>query len=179
MDPFIGEIRLLPYSFSPRDWAPCEGQLLPISQNTALFSILGVVYGGDGKTTFALPNLKGRAVPGVGKGPGLQSWNLGTVRGEDSVTLTTQQLPRHNHRISGLDTIGSTDVPSAEVYLGQDRRGGQGTINFLVPSETNPDTQLSAEALSSTGESQSHENRQPFLSLQFCIALKGVFPNRP
>lgn len=178
MDPFIGEVRLMPYTFTPRDWAPCEGQLLPISQNTALFSILGVTYGGDGKTSFALPNLKGRVVPGAGQGPGLQDWRLGAIGGEDTVTLTAQQMPRHQHRIHGLNTVGSTDVPSANVYLGQDRRGGQGTINFLAPSETNPDTQLSAEALSSTGESQPHENRQPFLSLHFFIALRGIFPNR-
>lgn len=178
MEPFIGEVRLLPFTFAPRGWALCNGQLLPISQNTALFSIIGVTYGGDGKTTFALPNLQGRVVPGTGQGPGLQDWTLGMEAGEDTVTLITPEMPSHSHGVNGLDVIGTADVPTADAYLGQDRRGGQGNINYLLPTGTTPDVMLAPQALSANGGSQPHENRQPFLSLNFCIALQGIFPQR-
>jgi len=179
MEPFIGEIRLLPYEFAPRGWALCDGQLLPISQNTALFSIIGTTYGGNGTTTFALPDLKGRVAPGAGRGPGLQNWELGEKNGTDSVTLTAAEMPQHYHSLHGLDETGDTDQPSANAYLGQDSaRGGQGNINFLAPSNTQPDVTLTPEALMLSGESQSHENRQPFVAVNYCIALVGVFPSR-
>lgn len=178
MEPFIGEVRLLPYTFAPQGWALCNGQLLAISANTALFSILGTVYGGNGKTDFALPNLGGRVVPGAGQGPGLQPWNIGMEIGSETVTLTVSEMPSHSHGISGLDAIGETDVPSAGGYLGQDKRGGQGVINFLAPSQAAPNVRLAPQAFSSSGESQPHENRQPFLSLNFCIALQGLYPTR-
>lgn len=178
MEPFIGEVRLLPYHFAPRGWALCDGQLLPISQNTTLFSIIGTTYGGNGTTTFALPNLRGRVVPGAGQAPGLQNWDAGTIRGEDSVTLAPPEMPRHTHDMNGLDTTGDTDQPSAGAFPGQDRRGGQGNILFLASPETQPDVTLTPEALTLSGESQPHENRQPVLSVNYCIALVGVFPPR-
>lgn len=179
MEPFIGEVRLLPYNFAPKGWALCNGQVLPISSNTALFSILGTVYGGDGKTTFALPNLQGRVVPGAGQGPGLQNWMPGMQGGSDSVTLISDEMPAHNHTLSGLDVVGTVDAPSADAYLGQDRRGGQGNIDFLAPSDTTVDTSMDTQALTINGGSQPHENRQPFLSANFCIATQGIFPQRP
>lgn len=178
MEPFIGEVRLLPYSFAPRGWMLCNGQILPISSNTTLFSIIGTVYGGNGTTTFALPNLQGCVVPGTGTGPGLQPWSLGMEEGSQTVTLVTNEMPSHTHGISGLDVIGDTDVPSATSYLGLDRRGGQTNINFLAPSDTPLDTFMAPEALTNSGGSQSHENRQPFLALNFCIAVTGIFPQR-
>lgn len=179
MEPFIGEVRLLPYNFAPRSWALCNGQLLPISSNTALFSIIGTMYGGNGTTNFALPNLQGCVVPGAGQGPGLQPWDPGMRVGTDAVTLLPNQMPQHIHTISGLDVTGDTDVPAADAYLGQDKRGGQTNINFLAPSDTEPDATLAPQALSLSGGSQPHENRQPFLSLGFCIAIQGIFPQRP
>ena len=178
MEPFIGEIRLLPYTFAPKGWALCDGQLLAIRSNTALFSIIGVNYGGDGKVTFALPNLQGCVVPGAGQGPGLQNWDPGMRAGSETVTLTQAEMPRHIHRISGLDVTGTSGTPSADVYLGQDKRGGHGNINYLVPSETVPDVTLASEAMSSSGGGQPHENRQPFISVNFCIAMEGIFPTR-
>ncbi|WP_250459554.1 phage tail protein [Microbulbifer litoralis] len=179
MEPFIGEIRLLPYTLVPRGWALCDGQLLPISQNTALFSLIGTTYGGNGTTTFALPNLKGRVAPGAGRGPGLQSWDLGAEDGTDSVTLTAAEMPQHHHSLRGLDISGDTDQPSENAYLGQDSaRGGQGNVNFLARTETPPDATLTPEALTLSGESRPHENRQPFLAVKYCIALTGIFPPR-
>jgi microcystin-dependent protein len=117
-------------------------------------------------------------VAGAGQGPGLQDWTPGMQEGADSVTLTTNEMPAHNHTLSGLDTVGTADAPSADAYLGQDRRGGQGVINYLAPSDTTVDTSLDPQALTVSGGSQAHENRQPFLSVNYCIALQGIFPPR-
>lgn len=179
MEPFLGEVRLMPYSFAPRGWMLCDGQLLPVSAHTALFSIIGTTYGGDGRSTFALPDLKARAATGAGQGPGLQDWEPGTRRGEDAVALTLREIPRHNHDIRGLDTVGDANAPSASAYLGQDRRRGGQNLRFLAPSGTAPDTRLAITALATSGESQPHENRQPFLSVNYCIAVEGLFPRRP
>jgi microcystin-dependent protein len=179
MDPFIGEVRLLPYNFAPRNWALCNGQLLPISQNTALYSLIGTMYGGNGTTTFGLPNLQGCVVPGAGHGPGLQDWTPGMQEGADSVTLEATDMPAHNHSLSGLDVSGSADAPATDAWLGRDQRGGQGVINFLAPSDTTVDTSLDTQALTVSGGSQPHENRQPFLGVSYCIALYGIFPSRP
>ena len=178
MDPFIGEVRLLPYTFPPKGWALCDGQLLAIRSNTALFSIIGAIYGGDGKVTFGLPNLQGCVVPGAGQGPGLQFWDPGMRAGSETVVLTPAEMPQHSHSINGLNVTGSSGTPSAEAYLGQDKRGGKGNIDYLAPSDTAPDVILSPMALSSVGGNQPHENRQPFISLNFCIALEGEFPQR-
>lgn len=179
MEPFIGEVRLLPYTFAPQGWALCNGQLLPISSNAALYAIIGTLYGGNGKSTFALPNLQGRVVPGAGQGPALQQWNEGMAAGMDAVTLLTAEIPQHIHSINGLDVTGSESTPSEGDFLAQDKRGGQGgNIDYLVPGSTTPDKNLAPQALSLSGESQPHENRQPFLSVNFCIALQGLYPSR-
>lgn len=179
MEPFLGEVRLLPYDFAPRGWALCNGQLLAIASNTALFSILGTTYGGDGRVTFALPDLPGCVVPGAGQGPGLQNWIPGMRAGEDSVTLTDAEMPAHNHNVIGLDVVASSSAPSNADYLARDRRGGEGVIRYLAPGETPVDVTLAPQALTVSGGSEPHENRQPFLSLSFCIALEGIFPRRP
>lgn len=177
-EPFLGEVRLLPYTFPPKGWALCNGQLLPIASNTALFSILGTMYGGNGTTNFALPNLPGCVVVGAGAGPGLQNWDPGMSEGSDNVTLIATEMPAHNHTLSGLDVVGTTGAPSADAYLGQDRRGGTGNVDFLAPSATTVDTSMDPQALTVSGGSQAHENRQPFLALNFCIAMQGIFPPR-
>lgn len=177
MDPFIGEIRLLPYPFAPRGWLACEGQLLPIAQNTALFSIIGTIYGGDGRNTFALPDLRGRAMVSAGRGPGLQAWREGERQGTDSVTLLESEIPAHNHEVTGFNMRGDLGDPEPTSVLAQDGRGG-GVVQYLASANEPLNEVLSANALSPSGGSQPHENCQPFLTTQYCIAILGVFPSR-
>lgn len=170
VDPFVAEIRILPYNFVPKGWAACNGQLLPISQNTALFSLLGTTYGGDGKTTFALPNLEGRAPMQWGSGPGLTPRSLGEQGGADAVTLLDAQMPQHTHQLNASNRLG---------------RSGNPTDNALATSSgaaiytaNPPDTQMNFQALARAGSSAPHNNLQPYLTMQFCIALQGVYPPR-
>jgi microcystin-dependent protein len=179
-EPYIGEIRCFGFNFAPVNWAFCNGQLLSIAQNDALFSILGTTYGGDGVTTFALPNLQGRIPMHWGSNPpGRSSTQIGQVEGSTSVTLLVNQIPQHAHSIFGGDvTAGAvgenTAVPNAESYLS----------NSAPPNrvwKTDPTSftaQFSPKAISPTGGSQPHENMQPYLALNFCIALFGIFPSR-
>lgn len=171
MDPFLGEIILFAGNFAPRGWAFCDGQLLPISQYSALFSILGTTYGGDGRTTFALPDLRGRVPIHQGRGPGLSDYRLGAKGGQEHVTLTTNQIPSHSHGVNAVSATGNDASPQNN-YLanttGLDREYSNST----------PDIRMSANMISNTGGGQSHENRQPFLALNYIIALQGVFPSR-
>lgn len=176
MDPFLGEIRLLPFNFAPRNWALCNGQILPIQQNTALFSIIGTTYGGNGVSNFQLPNLQGRVVGGVGTGPGLSSWDWGEERGEDGVILQLTEIPAHNHLINAYNNPGTAATPSATTYLARDTRGG-GVTSYMA-AVANANVQMAPETIGSTGNNVAHENRQPFLVLNYCIALQGVFPAR-
>ena len=179
MDQFIGEIRVFPYNFAPRGWMWCNGQLLAISSNTALFSIIGTIYGGDGRTTFALPDLMGRVVPGVGQGPGLSFWDPGQTDGENQVTLLETEMPAHSHMLTGLNTSGATGTPDENSFLAKDVRGGGGTVNYMNNTEgLVPDTMMSPLAVTPSGGSQAHENRQPYLAFNFCIAVDGIFPPR-
>lgn len=177
MDQFIGEIRAFPFPFAPKDWALCNGQLLAVSRFTALFSILGVNYGGDGRTTFGLPNLPGRVIVAPGQGPGLGSWDVGQMAGSDSVTLSTPQMPMHNHQITGMDNPGSQLAPDANCYLSRDIRGGSGVIQYMQTGGT-PSAPMAPNTLAPAGGTTPHENRQPFLVLNYCIALAGDFPAR-
>ncbi|MGB3880692.1 MAG: tail fiber protein [Diaphorobacter nitroreducens] len=177
MDQFIGEIRAFPYNYAPKGWALCNGQLMAISSNTALFSILGVNYGGDGKTTFGLPNLVGRVIAAPGQGPGLSQWNLGDARGEDSVPLLSTEMPMHTHQITGMNNPGTESAPNSNCYLSRDVRGGSGVIQYMQTGG-NPSAPMAPTALMPGGGSQPHENRQPFLVLNYCIALQGEFPAR-
>ncbi len=171
MDPFLGEILLFAGNFAPRGWAYCEGQLLPISQYSALFSILGTTYGGDGRTTFALPDLRGRAPISPGNGPGLSSYRLGQKGGAESHTLTIANLPSHNHTVTTtMDADpGTTSTP------------GPG----LVPAEASEDiygpgtSAVSTDHVSTlAGGNQAVSNMPPFLALNYIIALQGTFPSR-
>jgi microcystin-dependent protein len=170
-DPFVAEIRIFPFNFAPKGWAFCNGQLLPISQNTALFSLLGTTYGGDGKSTFALPNLQGSAPMHPGQGPGLSLYDLGESGGSESVTLLLTEMPAHNHgmKADALDPA-DTNIVSANASFALSTGG---TL-YQAASNSN----LADQALSLTGLSLPHNNMMPYLTLNFCIALQGVFPPR-
>ena len=165
MEGYIGEIRLFGGNFAPRSWAFCDGQLLPISQNTALFSILGTMYGGDGRTTFALPDLRGRAPLGVGHGPGLQDVRQGEKGGSETVTLTAAQLPSHNHQLKVAGEEGNKKQPS------------EGFLAVGSYHSTADDTAPS-DAITNTGANQPVSVVQPFLGLRYIICLQGIFPSR-
>lgn len=167
-EPFIAEIRIFPYNFAPRGWAFCNGQLLPIAQNTALFSLIGTIYGGDGRTTTALPDLQGRAAMHPGRGPGLTDRRLGEKGGSETATLTSQQMPNHTHGLTATDRDGRFADP-ANKYFGA---GNQ------MYSSGSPDTALKDTSLETAGGAASHTNMQPFQALNFCIALQGLYPSR-
>ena len=167
--PFIGEVRIFGGIFAPAGWAMCNGQIMSIAQNTALFSIVGTTFGGDGESTFGLPILQARAPIHVGQGPGLSNRDLGDVGGEPSVTLSTAQIPAHTHLLETA-AAASTGTPDATVALSPSSNGNiYRPATNLVPM---------AAALSSTGSGVPHENRQPYLGLNFIIALQGIFPAR-
>jgi microcystin-dependent protein len=171
-DPFLAEIRIFPFNFAPKGWAWCDGQILPISQNTALFSLLGTNYGGDGKVTFALPNLEGSAPLHVGgnqPGPGLSFYDLGQSGGTEAVTLLGTEMPIHNHFITA-QTIdqGDNRIPKPTLNLG----------NSQMYSNANPSAQMDPTAIGLFGGSLPHNNMMPYLTLYFNIALQGVYPPR-
>ena len=170
-DPFVAEIRIYPFNFAPRGWAFCNGQLLPISQNTALFSLLGTYYGGDGRSTFGLPNLQSRAVMHPGQGPGLSLRGLGETGGSDTVTLLQSQIPSHTHALVASNEIGEDRKAVGEAMA----RSTGGPLYGLVPATP---VALAPEAVGPAGSSQPHNNLLPYLTLNFCIALQGVFPPR-
>jgi microcystin-dependent protein len=173
-DPFVAEIRIFPFNFPPTGWAFCNGQLLPLSQNTALFSLLGTVYGGDGKSTFSLPNVQGSAPMHPGQGPGLSLHDLGEQAGTEFVTLLESEIPAHSHfmRAHNGDQADSQN-PSPTTTLAQSANGQ------AYQSNTSQNlTNLAFQTLSVTGASLPHNNMMPYLTLNFCIALQGVFPPR-
>jgi microcystin-dependent protein len=171
VDPFVAEIRIFPFNFPPKGWAWCDGQILPISQNTALFSLLGTTYGGDGKSNFALPNLQGSSPMHPGQGPGLSLHDLGETGGEEAVTLIQSEMPTHSHaaHADALDTA-DTNVPSPTAAFAQ---SSGGTLY-----QTGSNTQLAGQAITPSGGDQPHNNMQPYLTFYFNIALQGVYPPR-
>ncbi|HWD25917.1 MAG TPA: tail fiber protein [Rhizomicrobium sp.] len=172
-EPYIGQIIMAGFNFAPINYAFCQGQLQAISQNEALFSILGTTYGGDGVTTFALPNLQNRSMTNWGQGPGLSNYDIGQVNGSDSVTLTTQQMPMHNHTISAAPASDQELSPTTNGWLGT--TAGPGKIYSTLAA---PDQIMASSVIQPAGGSQPHENQQPFLCVNFCIALFGIFPSR-
>jgi len=169
-DPFVAEIRIFPFNFAPKGWAWCDGQLLPISQNTALFSLLGTTYGGDGKSNFALPDLQGRAPMHPGQGPGLSLHDLGETGGSETVSLLESEMPSHNHaqNVSQGDAIER--VPAGQLLATGIAVGQYGAPASLVS--------MAPETVAPAGGDQPHNNLQPYLTFYFCIALQGVFPPR-
>lgn len=167
--PYVGEILLVPYNFAPKGWAECAGQLMPISQNTALFSLLGTFYGGDGKSTFALPDLRGRTPIGSGQGPGLSDYFLGQTGGEESVTLLVNQMPAHTHTVIGSSNVATVATPGGTVWASQ---------SLLNIYGTSSDSPMAPGAVGMTGGGQPHDNLSPYLTLNYIIALQGIFPAR-
>jgi microcystin-dependent protein len=171
-EPFLAEVRILPYTFAPVGWALCAGQILPISQNTAVFSLLGTNYGGNGTSNFALPNLQGRVVVGVGQGPGLSPYNPGDNAGVESVTLTAPQLAVHNHAATAIHDAGNTYSPAGDAW------SADGANRAKIYGSGDPAVPMGANALAPAGGNQPHNNLQPYVAINYCIAMQGVFPPR-
>ena len=173
MDPFVAEIRIFPFNFAPKGWAFCDGQILPLSQNTALFSLLGTTYGGDGKSNFALPNMQGNAPMHPGQGPGLSLHDLGETGGSDTVTLLESEIPSHTHTLMAFTGLGNRLTPANNALS---RETGATTF---VPADPPPAlVPMSDNTIAPAGGDQPHNNLQPYLTLNFCIALQGVYPPR-
>ncbi|HEX8692643.1 MAG TPA: tail fiber protein [Longimicrobium sp.] len=171
-DQFLAEIRIFPFNFPPTGWAFCNGQLMPISQNTALFALLGTTYGGDGKSTFALPNLQGSAPMQPGQGQGLSLRDLGEQSGVESITLLQSEIPVHTHVLQAQNTFGNTTAPAGALWA---RPFGGGNLFKTSGAVVN----MSFQMLAPAGGGLPHNNMQPYLALNFCIALQGIFPQRP
>jgi microcystin-dependent protein len=171
MDPFVAEIRIFPFNFAPKGWAWCDGQLLPLSQNTALFSLLGTTYGGNGKSNFALPDLQGSAPMHPGQGPGLSLHDLGETGGTETVTLLESEIPAHSHGVLAQNTPANVNQPGPAVSLARSSGGSAyAPVANLVP--------MAGETFAPAGGDQPHNNLMPYLTFYFCIALQGVFPPR-
>jgi microcystin-dependent protein len=164
-EPFLAEIRLMSFNFAPKGWAQCNGQLLPINQNQPLFSLLGTTFGGDGRTTFALPDVRARVPVHMGSG-----FVLGQRGGETAHTLITNEVPQHNHQAQGSSKAGDTNIPAGNLLAGSAPNNLYGTAAALEA--------MNGGTITSAGGSQAHENEQPYLTINFCIALQGIFPSQ-
>lgn len=171
-EPFIAEVRIFAGNFAPRNWAFCNGQLLPISQNTALFSLIGTTYGGDGHTTMALPNLQGRAPMHPGRGPGLTARRLGERGGSETITLSEAQMPNHTHTMRASTALAASRDPEGAALA-----RSRGAAAYQDQTSQNL-TSMASQTLQNSGGSQPHNNMQPFLTLNFIIALAGLYPSR-
>jgi microcystin-dependent protein len=171
MDPFVAEIRIFPFNFAPKGWAFCNGQILPISQNTALFSLLGTTYGGNGQSTFALPDMQGNAPMHPGQGPGLSLHDLGEMSGSEFVTLLNSEIPAHLVQVKGTPPPANAGTPDPAVVFA---RSSGGTA-YTAPAALSA---MNFQTIAPTGGSLPHNNMQPYLTLNFNIALQGVFPPR-
>jgi microcystin-dependent protein len=170
-DPFVAEIRIFPFNFAPKGWAWCDGQLLPLSQNTALFSLLGTTYGGNGKSNFALPDLQGRAPMHPGQGPGLSLHDLGETGGSETVSLLESEIPAHSHPMNVSSQLGLENFPAGQMFAMGDGINLYGSAGSSMVG-------MADWALAPAGGDQPHNNMQPYLTFYFCIALQGVFPPR-
>ena len=174
-DQFVAEIRIFPFNFPPTGWAFCDGQLMPISQNTALFALLGTVYGGDGKSTFALPNMQGNAPMQPGQGQGLSLRDLGEMSGVESITLLVSEIPFHTHTLNTSSQQGDIQGPTATTSIARP----VGALPFVPGNPAPPQVIMAPQGLPPAGGGLPHNNMQPYLTLNFCIALQGIFPQRP
>jgi microcystin-dependent protein len=183
-DPFLGQVEIFAFNFPPKGWATCSGQTLPINQNQALFSLLGTTYGGDGQTTFGLPDLRGRVALGSGQGLGLSNYDLGQKAGEEAHTLIMNEMAAHNHLLNVNTTTAATantDVPSTSVVLGQTAGKQSGVANpfaLNLYASGAPGGTLDPHSIGVGGGNQPHANLMPYLTMNFCIALVGIFPSR-
>jgi microcystin-dependent protein len=179
-DQFVAEIRIFPFNFPPTGWAFCDGQLMPISQNTALFSLLGTTYGGDGKSTFALPDMQGNVPMQPGQGQGLSLRDLGEMSGVDTITLLQSEIPVHTHILQGCDADATTQDPTNQLPAKGNWDDGTSFGIVGAYSATTPaNAPMAFQALAQAGGGLPHNNMQPYLTLNFCIALQGIFPQRP
>jgi microcystin-dependent protein len=169
--PYVGEIRMFAGNFPPVGWMFCSGQQLPISENETLFQLIGTTYGGDGQSTFNLPNLQSRVPMHMGNGPDGVNYQLAEAAGVESVTLTTQQIPVHNHVLLGSGTAANQGTPSASLVLGTSAQ-----VTYMI--EADPEVNLNPSAITPVGGSQPHENCQPFLCINYIISLFGIFPSQ-
>jgi microcystin-dependent protein len=175
-DPFLAEIRIFPFNFAPQEWAFCNGQVLPISQNTALFSLLGITFGGDGKSTFGLPNLQGNAPMQPGHGPGLSPRDLGELGGAATVTVPQSQVPSHTHSLQASAQNADLSGPGPQYSLARSNPA----FIYKQPAGAAAPQPLAPGILGgAVGGGQPHNNMQPYLTLNFCIALAGIYPARP
>jgi microcystin-dependent protein len=170
-EPFLGQIIQVAFNFAPRGYAMCNGQLLPISQNEALYALLGTTFGGDGVSSFALPNLQGRIPLHQGQGPGLTNRVMGAMAGEEEHTLISNEMPTHTH-IANANSAANQTLPANNLW------GGDSTGTFALYSNGTPDSQLSPQAIGVAGGSQPHDNMQPYLVTTFCMAMVGIFPTQ-
>jgi microcystin-dependent protein len=169
-EPFIGEIRMFGFGFAPQGWALCNGQLLPINQNQALFSLLGTTYGGDGRATFALPDMRSRVPVCQGQGPGLSSYAEGQAGGAETVTLAAAQMPGHTHPVKASSSAAASDQPEGRALAR--------SASHIYTARPDASTVMNADMLGGAGGGQPHGNIQPYLAVNFCIALTGIFPSR-
>jgi microcystin-dependent protein len=178
-EPFLGQIIMVGFNFAPRGWAFCNGQILSIAQNTALFSLLGTTYGGNGQTTFALPDLRGRVPIQQGQGPGLSPYSLGQVGGTESTTLNSTNVPPHSHTLNVAGTAkGNSALPNNNWFaIGFDPNNNANLNNYSTAGPTGP-TAMNPGTITGGGSSQPFNNLQPYLCISFCIALEGIFPSR-
>jgi microcystin-dependent protein len=179
MDPFLGQISLLGCNFAPQGWALCQGQVMSIPQNTALYSLLGINFGGNGTTTFLLPDLRGRTPIGFAQGAGLSSYKIGEFGGSETAPIVSSSYPAHSHTLLAAASAAAGNAPSG-LFEAQGQTGGRGgTVNLALYSGSGAGTALAPAALTpSAGGGQPHNNLQPYLTLNFCIALQGIFPSR-
>ena len=178
-DPYVGELRLFGFNFAPNGWALCQGQLLSIQQNTALFSILGTNYGGNGTTNFGLPNLQGSVPIGQGQGAGLSNVVVGEIGGEPTHTLLSNEMPIHSHALTALTVNSVNNIPASGSSISQGHGGVRGTtFNVNTYTTATPGTTLNPAAVGTAGGGQAHDNMQPTLTMNWCIALVGVYPPR-
>lgn len=180
-EPYVGQVMIFAFNFAPRNWSYCNGALMAISQNQALFSILGTTYGGDGRVTFALPNIQDKGVMNLGPGPGLSNYALGQTSGMAEVTLTTQQMPAHSHTVSGDGASTATGfkiVPLVSDWIGTRIGATPGARDFMFNPTPTDGANFAGAVISISGGSLPHENEQPYLGMNYCIALFGLFPSR-
>jgi microcystin-dependent protein len=178
-EPFLGQIAVFPYAFAPQGWMDCAGQLLAVQQFAALFSLLGTQYGGNGTSNFVLPDLRGRVPVGQGQGPGLSNYFMGDQDGAAAVTITTAMMPSHIHSLNADTATSSTNASSGNLLSRAQVGTPQEPTKALIYSAITPDTPLAPQAIGLVGGNQPHNNMQPYLGLRYCIAIRGIFPQRP
>ncbi|MBT9097285.1 phage tail protein [Methylovulum psychrotolerans] len=174
-EPFVGEIRMVGFNYAPRGWALCDGHTLPVAQYQALFALLGVTYGGDGRTTFGLPDLRGRVPVNQGTGPGLSTYVMGQKAGSETVTLTSAQIPNHTHSLNVSSSQGTLATPVNNFLAVPVDNNGTANMQDFAPTAN---ATMNAAAIGATGGNQAHTNIQPYLCVNFIIALNGIFPSR-